>query len=172
MSSVVTRRHTPPCASFALPPAASLTHRPHSFSSSMEVKVSAYRQSLTDPVMSSLACQALLTMVAGTLCPSLSSVARVAPLQVQIDFTPTRLQYPPSAQSYLCQLLPLPTPSSSATTMRPASAAPTACKRVCSSLSQPLNHSNPVHPQAHTLILLLLMPLPRVGHSWHAAART
>jgi hypothetical protein len=31
----------------------------------MEVKVSAYRQSLTDPAISSLACQALLTMVAG-----------------------------------------------------------------------------------------------------------
>ena len=38
----------------------------------MEVKVSAYRQSLTDPVLSSLACQALLTMVAGTHFPCLS----------------------------------------------------------------------------------------------------
>ena len=48
---------------------------------------------------------------------------------MQFDFTPTRLQFPPSAQSYLCQLLPLPPPSSSATSMRPASAEPTACKR-------------------------------------------
>jgi hypothetical protein len=41
-------------------------HTGCSFASSMEVKVSAYRQSLSDPAISSLACQALLTMVAGT----------------------------------------------------------------------------------------------------------
>jgi acyl-CoA hydrolase len=64
MSSVVTRRHTP--LRLIRITASGITHAPHSFSSSMEVKVSAYRQSLTDPIMSSLACQALLTMVAGT----------------------------------------------------------------------------------------------------------
>lgn len=63
MSSVVTRRRIPSRLIDMI--ARGITHAPHSFSSSMEVKVSAYRQSLTDPVMSSLACQALLTMVAG-----------------------------------------------------------------------------------------------------------
>jgi len=69
----------------------------------------------------------------GQVHTSLCFVARIAQLQLAFDFTPTRPQYPPLAPSYQCQLLPLPLPSSCATSMRPAFAEPIACKRVSSS---------------------------------------
>ena len=108
--------------------------------------MSAYRQSLSDPSLSSLACQALLTMVAGMPFPPPPSLTLHPPLPPP---TPLRLtlQSLHSAPSCPCPPSPHPRPCSCATSKQPVFAVRIACRR---------GSSSPLRKAAHEVMLVLM----------------
>jgi hypothetical protein len=164
MSSAVTRR-----LATSYPIFARATHTCSSFSSSMEVKVSAYRQSLSDHTISSLACQALLTMVAGArihLC-----FIEHAPIGAALatSCTPTRPQFLHLVPNCQYPLLSLPLLCSFATSTQLASDEPIDYK--CGSKNLQLNKIREMRMLARRCQLLLLKPLSPVELSWLAAVQ-